>query len=642
MADYSAFEPFQAVDNHARDEAIRLVFARYGPAHPHQLFERACASLARHYHTCRDGHNWVIDPEAPANCGPLLRGGLDIYLHIMSFLLIGEAYKVTSRLSKNVRMRALPSICANNEGGVRAVTHVLSPEKLLSAPFLRAGHIEWNYFDRIPLPAWTTKLTMTTFKFIYGLKHNLFRDMEHVREIELQHYSYDDIGWQVEPNMYAAALPPRLETLDMGASDFNLELVEGFLPSTLRVLILSTTFNQTLHPRVLPDSLQVLMFETYTAYIAPNVLPPSLTELNFGCLYNHPLHRVVGNTVEFVLPRGLKILKFYDGFNQELVPGALPPELHTLGLDGFSQVLAHPLPATLKSLDLLRYPHVIGPNILPKGLRRLLLRSSPPLPFKDIPNLEEFIYRGDCYDLLAANDLPKSLQRVQLHSTVNNGEPLNIRAIPETVTSLEFSGEFDQEIHPGDLPRSLTKLVISSWYTHIFEANALPLGLIEFEIGGVYNQEFVPHSLPCTLEILDMSQCSRYSKSFAPEVLPPSLTTLAVHYTRADDEYDTPIFEANVLPKNIQSLTITGEFPQEFDCERILPDSLHTLRFGVDYRGIVYPQFIPPNIRELNIGMGEFYSDEFALPDTLQKLVVSQQVANEMGDFLLPYNVSTI
>jgi hypothetical protein len=331
-----------SVDNHARDDAIRFTFATFGPAAHGRLFELTQKYLNQYYHRAT-AEQFVVDPGAPvANCGPLLCGGLDVYRHILSFLPIEAAYYTTSLLSKELRKRALPTICAG-----RAVTRAITGELLRATPFLRAAHLKWEYpltpLLSVPLPAWTTHITMSSFDFMQCLTFNqFFGYMVHIRKLDLS----DDSRLINEPiyNLLQATLPPRLEELQLPCR-FNSELPERFLPPTLKVLTFGFTFNQPIGEHVLPDSLEVLRFGTmYHQDIGPNVLPPNLLELYIGDMFNRPLH----SSLAYVLPRKLRVLVLPDCF--EILPGDLPPELRTLVL-GWHK-LVHPLPPTLTELTL--------------------------------------------------------------------------------------------------------------------------------------------------------------------------------------------------------------------------------------------------------------------------------------------------
>jgi hypothetical protein len=594
---FGAFRPHQAVDRFAQDEAIRLTFAAFGPVNVVRLYELAQRCLDKFYSRCTN----LDIPDGPANCGPLLSVGTDVYRHILSFLDLPEAYRATSLLSKEIRARALPLVCAG-----RPVEHIVSAHNLRTIPFLRARHICWPYVERISLPAWTEKLDMSYDVFMYNLKYNIFAHMPHVREIRLNCVAVGSAGGSIEHldfDLSTASLPPRLESLTLNGA-FDLTLVEGFLPPTLRVLILGDTYNRKLYPNVLPPSLRVLRLgASYATYIAPNVLPPGLLHLDIGDRFNHSLSNkpILPSSLQIlecsydgrfdrevpfadlpILPSSLQVLECgYDGRFDREVPFADLPNLRTLLL-GKRYLHEFAQWAGLTSLRLNKYSQDLHCIYWPAKLLELTIHDvSDWVDFSALPHLQKLDYQGSGEMLQNIKPLPPGLQTVLIHLHKLDYMPLhpiliNLKKIPQSVTSLKITGWFDQVIEPGDLPQ----------------------GLMSLTLGGIYNSTFKVGSLPPALTSLDMQYAEHYRKGFAPNVFPPSLLYLQLYIVQS--RHIT--FEAQVLPRTLRTFKIYGVSPNI--CKRGFPDSLRVLHFNPIYAERVYTVNLPPNLEELAIGNG--------------------------------------
>jgi len=75
---------------------------------------------------------------------------------------------------------------------------------------------------------------------------------------------------------------------------YNLPLAPGVLPPNLTHLNFGQKFNQTLTPGVLPPSLTHLTFSfAFNQPLEMGTLPPNLEQLTLGTFFNQPLTRVV-------------------------------------------------------------------------------------------------------------------------------------------------------------------------------------------------------------------------------------------------------------------------------------------------------------------------------------------------------------
>jgi hypothetical protein len=643
MAGYSNFNQLQAVDRHARDDAIRVVMSAHGPADPGRLLALAQAYLDQYYYVPKWHLRFTGQEARTNNCGLLLSSGLDVYQHIMSYLTFRDAYVVTATASRELRSRALPTICAGRDIG-----RVVTPEHLLSMSGLRATHLKWEYeTERVPLPAWTTKLNMTYSDFKNCLLSNNFAYMQYIRELNILNAD-DSAKRRHMPithgfNLSAALFPPKLEKLSLYNS-FDEEIPVGCLPSTLRELVFRGHYNKPILHGALPDSLEVLDLRTmFSCSIAPGVLPATLRELYLGVRFNHALHEITSRgEISYVLPRNLKLLYIYITSDQTIIQHDLPQTLQTLTITGHTYsdrpyLKVPPLPPTITHLTL-HYVDASGPNILPERLQVLSMfawsgQYSNWINDKNVPNLKE-LYIRCLYNNFLSNPPPLPQRLKILHidvcedfippSALRNID-MNFKAIPPSVTNLTISGDFNQKILPGDLPQNLTYLKVSSErYEHQFDIGDLPTGLQELVIEGKgFKRAFQDGALPATLKSLDVSKCYIYGGKDKPigiGVLPASLLHLRCNY-----EYGmSTLLEKRVLPNNLQTLTICGNKCNAPLHDLVLPDSLRELHLGAGYRKPVDPNVLPGNLEVIYIGFG-FITNKGAPPQSLQKIIVNTQ-----------------
>jgi hypothetical protein len=127
-------------------------------------------------------------------------------------------------------------------------------------------------------------------------------------------------------------------------------------PSTLTSLRLCSNFNRPITNGSLPSTLRVLVFGSH--YNQLTALPPALTTLKFGFRFNKPLDSLPANLTKLVfgytfqqqlppLPESLCILKLGGMFNHKLV---LPNNLRMLELAQYYTQPLTALPVALKGL----------------------------------------------------------------------------------------------------------------------------------------------------------------------------------------------------------------------------------------------------------------------------------------------------
>ena len=123
-------------------------------------------------------------------------------------------------------------------------------------------------------------------------------------------------------------LPADVETLILDHR-FNFPVAPGYLPNSLRSLVVPQQYTRPLREINLPDSLHKLTFIEYNVPLVPGDLPTGLRQLDLGERYSHELF-------PDVLPLSLEILKVSPEYNSPLTPGSLPESLQRLEFKSYN------------------------------------------------------------------------------------------------------------------------------------------------------------------------------------------------------------------------------------------------------------------------------------------------------------------
>ncbi|GAM21267.1 hypothetical protein SAMD00019534_044420 [Acytostelium subglobosum LB1] len=264
------------------------------------------------------------------------------------------------------------------------------------------------------------------------------------------------------------SLPKGLTSLTLGRS-FNLPLQCGAFPSTLRHLVFGFTFNQPIGPGCLPEHLQ---------------------SLSFNYSFNQPLNRET-----FAGCDSLTHLTLSAMFNQVIAPSSLPASLRTLifGRD-FSKVLAAgALPPRLETLEFGRnFSQDIAPGTLPASLVTLVfgMGFNCKLHATELPNLRRMSTPRMVTTLSA-----RALIRLDLisHFAIN----IAPQSLPyPALTQLSLHG--CQELAPGKIPRTVTKLHLETATYRPLTKAMLPGGLLKLTFGHGFTQAITNDWLPVT------------------------------------------------------------------------------------------------------------------------------------------------
>nr|QFG73740.1 MAG: FNIPrepeat containing protein [Megaviridae environmental sample] len=370
-----------------------------------------------------------------------------------------------------------------------------------------------------------------------------------------------------------------------------------------------------------------------------NRLLPPINHIIFGGDFNQKLVN---------LPITLHTLEFNDDslFNKNIDLGGIPLQRLVLGGD-FNKSIKN-LPRTLyhltlgwsfnQKIDCLLHtcPNlcelVTGRKfnrtipILPISLRKLILGREFNQPLiNPLPNLIELVF-GSHYNYdIPINVLPQTLQKVSFGDTFNQNisvipafvthlslgwmfnQPLTWNTVPPLVR-LELSVEFNQEIPPHVLPKTLKRLILGRDFNHPLHVHSLPENLeyLEFGYSGVFNHPIAPNVFPKSL--LKLVMCDNFNHSLSG-VLPENLVSLTMGCY-----FDQPL---DGLPNSLRELTLGSFYSRQLD---ILPP-LRYLKFNGYYNTPLVHK-LPNTLTHLT--MGCYFNRELIpfLPDSLTHLIV--------------------
>ncbi|KAM9953532.1 hypothetical protein ACTFIR_008607 [Dictyostelium discoideum] len=178
-------------------------------------------------------------------------------------------------------------------------------------------------------------------QFYQKIKSNLFRSAVNLESL--------DLGDSVSQSIAIESLPQSLSSLTIG-NTFN-EKIES-LPVLLKCLRIGSSFNNHSFPiNFFPNSLERLSFNKVSLF--NNAFKPGCFSIDFSNLVQLDLGQSFNQTLKpNTLPNSLKILNLSTNFNKSLEIGTLPQNLQelTFGLKFNQPILKNHLPLNLKKL----------------------------------------------------------------------------------------------------------------------------------------------------------------------------------------------------------------------------------------------------------------------------------------------------
>jgi len=289
-------------------------------------------------------------------------------------------------------------------------------------------------------------------------------------------------------------------------------------------------------------------------------LPSSLTHLDFGSCFVHPLR-------EWHPPASLMHLTMAMGFAWRLRPSHLHLRTNLQSL-----TLPIRFNEARKSLRLLH---------LPSTLRTLTLGG--PIKHKD----------------LAALTLPQSLTALDLGDGCDAS--LDHVVWPPHLTRLLAGQSFKQPLAKWSPPSSLTELTLGDkngygLWNHPVSQLRLPSHLQTLRFGSAFNQPLTGLRFPPSLRVLRLGFSFRRSLESSAWSPPEQLEEL--HLGGKWNRSCTDLH----LPTRLRKLTLSNEFNEPIEneqgeCSLILPSTLTELRFGHDLPSLT----LPPSARLITL-----------------------------------------
>lgn len=416
--------------------------------------------------------------------------------------------------------------------------------------------------------------------------HKLGKDITKIKKIYIDLH-YKDIEWD-------KLMIEKLSHKFLGLKElylqnnFNVPIKKLGLPPNLTKLDLGKLFNQPLEENIFPSTLKYLNLSAFDHPLTKNILPPNLIELHLGngersYWYNQSYFYSHSLEVD-VLPKTLK-------------------KLH-LRLNSTGLIKEDTLPEGLIELNLITTSDQSLKGILPNSLKKLKYRCNCGYFKKEIltNSLEELDIECEAYDNSLDFMLPNGLKKFRLRYNPNTSlyrkmlsnkltelyignnfnQPLLSKIFPDSLKEMYFGTYFNREIAKNILPPNLIKLYIDGYYNKLFVEGSLPNKLTELILRGDYNQPFLPNVLPTTLTKLDLSGNFNCSLSLALEenILPPNLITLYF------GKFFNKSLKNNVLPKTLQRIVFCDNYdiktkaiiPKECEYRLIPADKLYLLK----------------------------------------------------------------
>ncbi|GAM19495.1 hypothetical protein SAMD00019534_026700, partial [Acytostelium subglobosum LB1] len=178
--------------------------------------------------------------------------------------------------------------------------------------------------------------------------------------------------------------------------------------------------------------------------------------------------------------------------------------------------------------------------------------------------------QGNFNQEIFPNDLPRSLRYLSFGDTYN--KIIKERILPDGLTSLSFGRQYNQYFPNGVLPNSLTSLILGHHYMEYFQLGCLPNSLTHLQIHGSFQAGFIEGVLPQSLRTLLLPHL--YKKQILPGVLPKSITNLKFGGNMSSLFWQCIPIAPGTLPQSLTKLSMT------YGCElepKSLPSTLKHL-----------------------------------------------------------------
>ncbi|EGC35269.1 hypothetical protein DICPUDRAFT_17674, partial [Dictyostelium purpureum] len=308
-------------------------------------------------------------------------------------------------------------------------------------------------------------------------------------------------------------LPSSLTHIEF--NNFNRVIPVGAFPKGLKTIVFGPLYNQPILPGLLPPSLTLISFGySFQQNIQNNTIPKSVTHMYFNLNYSGIIYQVLDHctTLEYKvmkardlldIPKYCQTLEFIN-FNEHIHPNVIPPSVTKINFGNrFNLPLGlNSLPPNLRSLSFNKnYSQRIP--FLSSTLTELTMGDYPPISWPlSITKLKFGQFYNSTMHLL-----PRSLTHLDISEFSIIYDNYNVSfqpySLPKNLTSLTLGDYYTQVIPKNALPDTLLSLTLGSNFNHSFNPQFLPDSLTFLSLGSSFNQDLsYENSLPKNLKIL--------------------------------------------------------------------------------------------------------------------------------------------
>lgn len=297
------------------------------------------------------------------------------------------------------------------------------------------------------------------------------------------------------------------------------------------------------------------------------------------------------------------------------------------------------LPKTLKYLDAGNILFCPLEGILPESLEYLDLGYNY---FNIVPHLLSNLkyFKSHKFNNLEINGFPPSITHMDLNAIDNYSNSnviwpssltflkltrqvtnLDLKSLPQSLTHLEFDGNYDKQIYPNELPPKLKILKFTKYFNQTIEPgifpnelesltfndsfcrclskDALPQSLLELTFGNDFNIRIKASVLPFNLKRLVFGKM--FNSKINRDVLPKKL-----EYLKFGESFNQPL-DPWTLPNGLQCLIFGNDWNQPLK-QYIFPPNLSSITFGNKFNQIIEKDILPKNLKTLIFGQYYKYS----------------------------------
>lgn len=280
-------------------------------------------------------------------------------------------------------------------------------------------------------------------------------------------------------------------------------------------------------------------------------------------------------------------------------------------------------------------------TIIPSTVKKITVKISDPLVFNSIKNLPidkliidkifiEITIVGSVITIQAADFVISFDKFISIFENIKYLKCIgikyssikNIFKICNILTHLIFSGvTFDDRIKIGDIPQSVTHLILGSTFKQYLTENLLPNNLNYLDVGETYDNRIYPEIIPKSLNYLKM-----YSFSPMEDVIPLTVSYLEI----------SVIFEiADIYPINIKHLIINKNSVFNFGKNlcKVSP-ILTNITFKCNYRYSLFDS-IPSTVTHLTFDCDNCSSLAGCIPSSVTDLVLPLMYDKDLNRTIL-------